>query len=76
MRYFTVFLFICYSSLSFGQQDSLVSIIEGTVLHSQTRLPMNNVHVINTTKVKGTITDGNGFFQLTAKAMILYFFPT
>lgn len=68
MRYFTVLLFICYSSLTFGQKDTLTSIIEGTVLHSQTKLPMNNVHVINTTKVKGTITDGNGFFQLTAKA--------
>ena len=68
MRYFTVFLFIFCSSFSFGQNDSLATIIQGTVLHSQTRLPMNNVHVINTTKVKGTITDGNGFFQLTAKA--------
>lgn len=68
MRYFTVFLFIFLTSFTFGQNDSLVSIIEGTVIHNQTRLPMNNVHVINTTKVKGTITDGNGFFQLTAKA--------
>lgn len=68
MRFFTVFLFLFISSVTFCQKDTLTSIIEGTVIHSQTRLPMNNVHVINTTKIKGTITDGNGFFQLTAKA--------
>ena len=68
MRYFTVFLFLFFTNFTFSQNDTIISLIEGTVVHSQTKLPMNNVHVINTTKMKGTITNGNGFFQVTAKA--------
>ena len=68
MRYFTVFLFLFFINFTFSQNDTIISLIEGTVVHSQTKLPMNNVHVINTTKMKGTITNGNGFFQVTAKA--------
>jgi hypothetical protein len=68
MRYFIVFLFLLVSHLGFSQNDTIVSIIEGTVVNSATRLPMNNVHVINTTRVKGTVTDGNGFFEIHARA--------
>lgn len=55
------------SSFVFSQNDTLVSRIEGTVVNVETRLPINNVHVINTTRIKGTVTDGNGFFELNAK---------
>ena len=68
MRYFTVFLLILLTQTAIGQTDTLTTSIQGTVVHSQTKLPMNNVHVINTTKVSGTITDGNGFFEIVAKA--------
>lgn len=67
MRYFIVFLLAIVSQFAFAQNDSIVSSLQGTVINSQTRLPMNNVHVINTTIVKGTVTDGNGFFELPAK---------
>lgn len=68
MRYFIVFLLVLVSNVSFGQNDTITSVIHGTVVNNQTRLPMNNVHVINTTRVKGTITDGNGSFELNARA--------
>lgn len=67
MRYFIVFAFLMVSSFVFSQNDTLVSRIEGTVVNVETRLPINNVHVINTTRIKGTVTDGNGFFELNAK---------
>ena len=67
MRYFIVFLLAIVSQFAFAQNDTIVSSLQGTVINSQTRLPMNNVHVINTTIVKGTITDGNGYFELPAK---------
>lgn len=67
MRYFIVFAFLIVSSFAFSQNDTLVSRIEGTVVNVETRLPINNVHVINTTRIKGTVTDGNGFFELNAK---------
>lgn len=67
MRYFIVFLLAIVSQFAFAQNDTIVSSLQGTVINSQTRLPMNNVHVINTTIVKGTVTDGNGYFELPAK---------
>ncbi len=67
MRYFIVFAFLMVSSFVFSQNDTLISRIEGTVVNVETRLPINNVHVINTTRIKGTVTDGNGFFELNAK---------
>lgn len=68
MRYFIVFLFSIFTTVSFSQKDTIVSKLSGSVYNSETRLPMSNVHVINTTKIKGTTTDGNGLFEITAKA--------
>lgn len=67
MRFFIVFSFLFLSFLGFAQNDTIVSRIEGIVINAETRLPISNVHVINTTLVKGTVTDGNGFFELNAK---------
>ncbi len=67
MRYFIVFLLAIFSNFAVAQNDTLVANLQGTVINSQTRLPMNNVHVINTSLIKGTVTDGNGFFELPAR---------
>lgn len=68
MRYFIVFCFLFIFSLSFSQNDTLTQPIKGTVLNAETLLPMNNVHVINTTKVKGTVSGNNGLFEIMAQA--------
>jgi hypothetical protein len=67
MRYIFLSLFLILSNLIVGQNDTLTSILQGTVVHNETKLPISNVHVINTTKIRGTITDGNGFFEVNAK---------
>ncbi|MBD3725303.1 MAG: carboxypeptidase-like regulatory domain-containing protein, partial [Flavobacteriaceae bacterium] len=67
MKYFIVFLFLLITTIGFAQNDTIAVAIQGTVISAETRLPMNNVHVINTTRIKGIITDGNGLFELTAK---------
>ncbi|KIX21961.1 membrane protein [Flavobacterium sp. 316] len=67
MRYFTILLFALLSNLAFSQNDTLTTTLHGTVVHNETKLPINNVHVINTTKVSGTISDGNGYFEINAK---------
>ncbi len=68
MRYFVVFLCLFITSFGFSQteNDSIVSIkkVKGSVVNIETLLPMNNVHVINTTQVKGTITNGSGQFEI------------
>lgn len=66
MRYFVVFLFVFFSNVAFSQNDTIVSQISGTVINSETRFPMNNVHVINATRVKGTVSDNNGYFEIYA----------
>lgn len=67
MRYFTILLFALLSNLAFSQNDTLTTTLHGTVVHNETKLPISNVHVINTTKVSGTISDGNGYFEINAK---------
>lgn len=67
MKYFVVFLFTLFSFLGFSQNDTLVKNIKGTVIHSETKLPMGNVHVVNTSRVKGTITSPSGTFEIGAK---------
>ncbi len=68
MRYFVVFLCLIVTSFGFSQtkKDSInhVEKVIGTVVNNETLLPMSNVHVINTTKVKGTTTNGSGQFEI------------
>ena len=67
MRYFVVFLFVLISNFCFSQSDSLVTNLKGTVIHNETKLPMGNVHVINASRVKGTVTSPSGTFEIGAK---------
>ncbi len=71
MRYFIVFLCLFFS-ISYAQtgSDSIVfkPKIKGTVLNEKTLLPMINVHILNTTKINGTITNGSGLFEIEAVA--------
>lgn len=67
MRYFVVFLFILLFNCSWAQNDSIVKILKGTVIHNETRLPMGGVHVINATRVTGIVTTPSGLFEIAAK---------
>jgi NACalpha-BTF3-like transcription factor len=62
MRYFVVFLCFLFTSISFSQNEkdsiALPKKVKGSVI--------NNVHVINTTKVLGTTTNGSGQFEIEA----------
>jgi hypothetical protein len=40
--------------------------ISGTIFNDETQLLIPNVNVINVNKVKGTITNGSGFFEIAA----------
>ncbi|HBK83474.1 MAG TPA: hypothetical protein DDZ41_07735 [Flavobacterium sp.] len=68
MRYFVVFLFSILSLPSFSQteKDSIIPLkkVKGLVINNETLFPMSNVHVINTTRVSGTITNGTGHFEI------------
>jgi len=68
MKYFVVFLFLVFSTKTFSQTDTLTTQISGTVIDSEIRMPMNNVHVVNTTLVRGTVTGKDGHFDIYARA--------
>lgn len=64
MRYFVILFFLL--TLSGFSQEKTIHLIEGTITANETKLPVANVHIINTNLVKGTITDRNGEFKIKA----------
>ncbi len=52
--------------ISFSQEDEPAQELRATVINAQTDFPLESVHIINLNKVKGTITNENGKFSLTA----------
>jgi len=68
MRYFVVFLCLLVTSMTFSQTEKdtieVAKKVKGMVVNNETLLPMSNVHVINTTKVLGTTTNGSGQFEI------------
>ncbi|MHC5354617.1 carboxypeptidase-like regulatory domain-containing protein [Myroides sp. LJL115] len=64
MRNFTVFLFlICFA---FHLQAQQINKVQGTVVNDKSFLPVDDVNIINVTKVKGTISKRDGTFALEA----------
>lgn len=67
MRYFVAFLFLITTSLTFAQQN-LPSKVKGIIINGNTLLPLSNVNVINVNKVKGSVTNIRGYFEIDADA--------
>jgi len=63
-------LFLLLSFYSFSQDDSTKGQSEGEisaiVINAQTDYPIESVHVVNLNKVKGTITNTEGEFSISA----------
>ncbi len=66
MKYFIAFFILLSTSFAFSQDTSLRAKVSGTILNSANLLPISNVNIINTNKVKGTITNGRGIFEIEA----------
>ena len=64
MRYFAV-LFLFFFTFGLQAQDnSLTKKVTGTIINDNTLLPVSNANVINVNKVKGTVTNSRGYFEL------------
>jgi hypothetical protein len=69
MRKIGIAFILLLAHLGWGQ-DNFSALVE----NENTGLPMQSVHVLNLTQVIGTITDGNGVFEIRAQANdTLYF---
>jgi len=64
MRYFVVFVFLLFSSVTFSQVGVETSVVSGTIINDNTKLPISNVNVININKVIGSVSDDKGFFEM------------
>lgn len=67
MRYFVAFLFLLISITGFSQDTSLQKKVYGTIINGATTFPLANVNIININKVRGTITNTRGAFELDAE---------
>ncbi len=67
MRYFAVFfLFFFTTSLLAQDKTSTKTIVKGTIINDNTLFPVPNANIINVNKVKGTVTNARGYFELEA----------
>jgi hypothetical protein len=65
MRYFVVFfLFILASTSVFSQETTVTQKVFGTIVNDNTKLPLSNVNIININKVRGTVSDSKGNFEI------------
>ena len=64
MRYFTLLFLFIFSLNTTAQVNQVVQKVTGTIINDNTLFPIINVNVININKVKGTVTDKIGFFEL------------
>ncbi len=65
MRYFVVFfLFIFAGTTVFSQETTVIQKVFGTIVNDNTKLPLSNVNIININKVRGTVSDLKGNFEI------------
>ena len=65
MRYFVVFfLFILSGTTVFSQETTIIQKVSGTIVNDNNKLPLSNVNIININKVRGTVSDSKGNFEI------------
>ena len=65
MKKILIFISLSLSFVCFSQQQN--QIVKGKVQSETSKSVLQNVHVLNLTKVKGTITNFEGEFEINAK---------
>jgi len=64
MKYFTVFVLFILSFTASAQDNPITQKVSGTIVNDNTLFFIPNVNIININKVKGTVTDVKGFFEI------------
>ena len=60
-------LLICVllcSLITFSQENERLKQLKGQIIHNESKLPLQNAHIINLNTVIGTVTDNKGNFEL------------
>ncbi len=66
MRYFAVFSFLLFTTIAIGQNSTPVQKVSGKIVNDNTMLPVDNVNIVNLNKVKGSVSDERGNFEIEA----------
>jgi hypothetical protein len=66
MKYFAVFFFILVSTISFAQETEPTTPqrVSGYIYNDNSKQPLPNVNIINTNKVRGSMSDAKGYFEI------------
>lgn len=66
MRYFAVFFLFFFTIGTQAQDKTIAQKVTGTIINDNTLLPISNANVININKVKGSVTNARGYFEIEA----------
>jgi len=64
MKQILLLIFIIFSCNAFAQENVVIKKVSGTIINDNTLFPISNVNVINVNKVKGTVSNGKGIFEI------------
>jgi hypothetical protein len=67
MKYLVAFLLFFLSFQGFSQENSTLKKVYGTIVNSATNFPLANVNIININRVKGSISNTRGMFEIDAE---------
>lgn len=68
MKYIVASLFLLVTSLLSAQENPNIKKVSGIIVNDNTLFPLSNVNIININRVKGTITNEKGYFEIEAAA--------
>jgi hypothetical protein len=66
MKYFVVFFITFLGSFAYSQETVLQDKVKGTIINAATGKGLPNVNIINVNKVKGSVSNTNGYFEIDA----------
>lgn len=66
MKFFTFFILFFLSITTFAQEQFESQKVTGTIVNDGNLFPIPNVNIINVNKVKGTVTNNRGYFEIEA----------
>ena len=67
MKKMLLFLLLLVSLTAFSQNDSIQKkLLNGQIIHAETKKALSAAHILNLNTVEGTITDENGFFIINS----------
>jgi hypothetical protein len=69
MKYFLVFITFFLSLFAHAQDATTPSKVKGTIINANTGRSLPNVNIINVNKVKGSVSNTNGFFEIDAESL-------